>query len=186
MRRREAGWGVAPAGLVRKQATRAASGLRPCPLRGPARSWLTTLWPTPNAIPITSAFVRSGKRGTWGESAARRCQIAASGAPRGARASFAGRDTIGLRFSARHPLNEGAVGWATIFRCPRGTNDGGHASLCPPYDQPRDAEMRRGKEIAMPIVLSFPRKRESSNPSGRKPTEARWLLDRPVRPGDDK
>jgi len=49
MRRREAGRGAVPAGLGRNRVTRAASGLRPCPLRGPARSWLTTVRSTPNA-----------------------------------------------------------------------------------------------------------------------------------------
>ena len=38
----EVGQGAAPAGRSRKVCTRAASGLRPGPLRGPARSWLTT------------------------------------------------------------------------------------------------------------------------------------------------
>jgi hypothetical protein len=38
----EVGRGAAPAGLVRRPSTRAAPGLRPGPLRGPARSWLTT------------------------------------------------------------------------------------------------------------------------------------------------
>ena len=42
MRRREAGWGAAPAGLVRCQSTRAVPGLPPGPLGVPARSWLTT------------------------------------------------------------------------------------------------------------------------------------------------
>ena len=42
MRRREAGRGAAPAGRYRSIGTRAAPGLRPCPLRDPARSWLTT------------------------------------------------------------------------------------------------------------------------------------------------
>jgi hypothetical protein len=43
MRRREAGRGAVPAGLGRSRATRAAPGLRPGPLRDPARSWLTGL-----------------------------------------------------------------------------------------------------------------------------------------------
>jgi hypothetical protein len=50
MRRREAGWGAAPrgSGLARPD-TRAAAGLPPGSLRSPARSWLTTLGPKPNA-----------------------------------------------------------------------------------------------------------------------------------------
>jgi hypothetical protein len=86
-----------PRGLFARQVTRAASGLRPCPLRGPARSWLTTVRPIPNAArPSLRSSAR--QRGTYGESAARRRQITASahvalslrcmsahGAPRGAR-----------------------------------------------------------------------------------------------------
>ena len=49
MRRREAGRGVAPAGLLSHSNSRAMSGLRPGPLRGPARSWLTTARFKPNA-----------------------------------------------------------------------------------------------------------------------------------------
>lgn len=41
MRRHAAGDGAAPASVVRKPRPRAASGLRPGPLRVPARSWLT-------------------------------------------------------------------------------------------------------------------------------------------------
>jgi hypothetical protein len=37
----------------------------------------------------------------------------------------------------------------------------------------------------MPASLSFPRKRESSNPGGRRSTRGRWLLDRRVKPDDD-
>jgi hypothetical protein len=40
----EAGRGAAPAGLVRKRAARAASGLRPGSLRSPPRSWLKVFY----------------------------------------------------------------------------------------------------------------------------------------------
>ena len=106
MRRREAGRGAAPAGRF-AIGTRAAPGLRPCPLRGPARSWLTTVRSIPNAGPQRHFDLRplQGKRGTDGESAARRRQIAACGAPRGARrVRQRTRTPTGLRFSARHSL----------------------------------------------------------------------------------
>jgi hypothetical protein len=70
VRRRVAGWGAAPAGLVRKPGTRAAPGLRPGPLRVPARSWLTT------EDIGSSAKARPGQPN--------KC---CHGAPRGARAS---------------------------------------------------------------------------------------------------
>jgi len=78
-----AGRGAVPAGLARKRATRAAPELRPGPLRGPARSWLTTVrsiptWPAHlfGALPgrrTLTAKARPGRR-------KRRL-----GAPRGAR-----------------------------------------------------------------------------------------------------
>jgi hypothetical protein len=46
------------------------------------------------------------------------------------------RELQDLRFSARHPLIEGPQG-GQRFRCPRGTQDGGHAPLCPPYQAGR-------------------------------------------------
>ena len=79
MRRREAGRGAAPAGRFGKAGTRAASGLRPGPLRGPARSWLTTVWPKTlgsktlgsQTRPVRRLICGLGRRGTDGESAAR-------------------------------------------------------------------------------------------------------------------
>ena len=96
-RRREAGRGaVSPRVGLRRPDTRGGAGLPPGPLRGPARSWLTTLRPTPNASrPVD--MVRAGKRGKERRKRGRRTDSRRNGAPRGARASFAGRDTIGLR-----------------------------------------------------------------------------------------
>jgi hypothetical protein len=63
MRRREAGRGVAPARLVRKRVTRAASGLRPGPLRVPARSWLTNWVGVLPGFALLSIIAPTGKRG---------------------------------------------------------------------------------------------------------------------------
>jgi len=76
---------------------RAAPGLRPCPLRGPARSWLTTLGSTPNADDRLSwsaqcAETRNpngtigSRRDIWGESGAgagSHCNWRAGRRPRG-------------------------------------------------------------------------------------------------------
>src|SRR5680860_1332415 len=102
-RRREAGRGaVSPRVGLRRPDTRGGAGLPPGPLRGPARSWLTTLRPTPNASGSVD-MVRAGKRGKERRKRGRRTDSRRNGTPRGARASFAGRDTIGLRLSALHP-----------------------------------------------------------------------------------
>jgi len=129
MRRREAGRGAVPAGLVRKPGTRAAPELRPGPLRGLARSWLTTVRSTSNAIrPSRGERIRIKRRdGPAGHLRRKRgpalsnrrkcscCAIAslhervwrAGRRPRGPRQD---RDTIGLRLSARHPLTcEGQI-----------------------------------------------------------------------------
>ena len=89
----------------------AAPELRPGPLRGPARSWLTTVESTPNAIRPSLNKERGAKtkrrggpaghlRRKRGPAFSNRRDWRAERRPRGPRQD---RDTIGLRFSARHP-----------------------------------------------------------------------------------
>ena len=112
MRRREAGRGAVPAGRFRKIGTRAAPELRPGPLRGPARSWLTTVGSISNAIRPSLNKERGAKtkrrggpaghlRRKRGPAFSNRRDWRAERRPRGPRKD---RDTIGLRLSARHPL----------------------------------------------------------------------------------
>jgi hypothetical protein len=88
-----------PAGRLCNAGTRAALGLRPGPLRGPARSWLTTVRSTQT---LSVNLVRRGpeaghlrrKRGPVSDKSPQVFMLALSlrymsahGAPRGARAS---------------------------------------------------------------------------------------------------
>ncbi len=121
--------------------------LRPGPLRGPARSWLTTVRSIPNAIRPSLANERgaeqkeeTGQRDTHGESAVRRCQIAAHGAPRGARRGPQGsRNHRFASFGAPSPL---------ILRRAEGPSRRNEGRVA----QTPDAEMRRGKGIRMSAV----------------------------------
>ena len=99
----------------------AAPELRPGPLRGPARSWLTTVESTPNAIRPSLNKERGAKTKRRGGPAghlrrkrgpassnrrkcsccACRCYMSACGAPEGARVPQG--TSHRFRFSARHP-----------------------------------------------------------------------------------
>jgi len=81
MRRREAGWGAVSLRAGSQVGTRGGVGLPPGPLRGPARSWLTTVGSIPNAgdrllSTAHGAEMRSpngtkgSRRDTYGESGA--------------------------------------------------------------------------------------------------------------------
>ena len=135
MRRREAGRGaVSPRVRFRRPNTRGGAGLPPGPLRGPARSWLTTRRPIPNAV----WPVRRGPGRAAGQGAAKagpayrivtakehvRC-LSACGAPTRRPRDLRDRELQDLRLSARHPLNSRGNGGekfcAALFRlsCPR-------------------------------------------------------------------
>jgi hypothetical protein len=99
-----------PRAWLRKSSTRAVPGLRPGPLRDPARSWLT-------ACPLSHSPLRSAQR--FNVKRGPPPTNAAIGAPRGARRDP--QDCGHHRFvlSARHPPWGKAQGQARSLTCPR-------------------------------------------------------------------
>jgi hypothetical protein len=155
-----------PAGRSRKIDARAASGLRPGPLRGPARSWLTTVRSIPNAGDRLSRL-RDAERGTpKGQrigsgalsakartGAANHTRLARREAPARSRKD---RDTIGFAsFGAPSPHPEEGQRPVSKDRGGRRSNPG--------------RGQRRGKERACLVVAHATNSHPSPSGGGMKP-----------------
>jgi hypothetical protein len=155
------------------QALGRCRGSAPGPLGVPARSWLTTVRSIPNAFPsrrlwsgrgsgALTAKARPGDR-TNAAMARRKAprvptrdasqRFALFGAP--FPSSFAmGRSAKPGRVPASRGRTRAPVGWATALPLPTCSDDGGHASLCPPYE--RGDDIGGGAPYTEPSIRTTP------------------------------